>query len=46
MDAREGGLAAALNQIAGVDIDVAAARAHVMRPDYRRAATVTTGQSW
>ena len=33
MDEREGGLAAALDQIRGVDIDEAAVRAHVMRPD-------------
>ena len=33
MDEREGGLAAALDQIRGVDIDEAAARAHVMWPE-------------
>lgn len=33
MDEQEGGLAAALDQIRGVDIDEAAVRAHVMRPD-------------
>lgn len=32
MDGREGGLAAALERIRGVDIDEAAVRAHVMRP--------------
>jgi CubicO group peptidase (beta-lactamase class C family) len=34
MDEREAGLAAALDQIRGVDIDEAAVRAHAMRPDY------------
>jgi Beta-lactamase len=43
MDAREGGLAAALNRITGVDIDVAAARAHVLRPDYLLEATSDQG---
>jgi CubicO group peptidase (beta-lactamase class C family) len=33
MDEREGVLAAALDQLRGVDIDEAAVRAHVMRPD-------------
>src|SRR3984957_6979203 len=34
MDERKGGLAAALDQIRGVDIDEAAVRAHVMWPDH------------
>ena len=34
MDEREGSLAAALDQLRGVDIDEAAVRAHVMRPDH------------
>jgi len=36
MDERERGLAAALDQIRGVDIDEAAVRAHVLRPGHLR----------
>ena len=44
MDERARGLAAALDQIRGVDIDEAAARVHVMRPDYLRGVTSDRGR--
>ena len=44
MDGREGGLAAALEQIHGVDIDEAAVRAHVMRPGHLLGVTSDQGR--
>ncbi len=44
MDEREGGLAAALDQIRGVDIDEAAVRAHVMWPDHLLGVTSDRGR--
>jgi CubicO group peptidase (beta-lactamase class C family) len=44
MDEREGGLAAVLDQIRGVDIDEAAVRAHVMWPDYLLEVTSDRGR--
>ena len=44
MDQREEGLAAALDQIRGVDIDEAAVRAHVMWPEYLLGVTSDRGR--
>ena len=44
MDGREGDLAAALYRIRGVDIDEAAVRAHVMRPDHLLGVTSDQGR--
>ena len=44
MDGREGDLAAALYRISGVDIDEAAVRAHVMRPDHLLGMTSDQGR--
>jgi hypothetical protein len=44
MDERDGGLAAALDQIRGVDIDEAAVRDHVMRPDHLLAVSSHQGR--
>jgi len=44
MDGREGDLAAALYRISGVDIDEAAVRAHVMRPDHLLGVTSDQGR--
>jgi CubicO group peptidase (beta-lactamase class C family) len=43
MDEREGGLAAALDQIRGVDLDEATVRDHVMWPDYLQEASSDRG---
>ena len=43
-DEREAGLAAALDQIRGVDIDEAAVRAHVMWPDHLLGVTSDRGR--
>ena len=44
MDEREGALAAALDQIRGVDLDEAAVLAHVMRPDHLLGVTSDRGR--
>ncbi len=44
MDEREGGLTGALHQIRGVDIDEAAVRAHVMRPEHLLRVTSDRGR--